>query len=64
MPSSEDIMEAEHMVRQWYAKRLKDSHPDWPKSALDAVLNHTSYQEMRDTYVQETGAYTGPYSAL
>jgi hypothetical protein len=64
MPSSDECYEAAQKVREWYYERLKSSYPHWPKHAIDRAFQLTSYDVMRNTYVAETGAYTGPYSPL
>lgn len=64
MPSSEECHEAADNVRNWFYKKLKADHSDWPESAVVSVFAATDYSIMLERYCKETGAYRGPYSPL
>ena len=63
MPTAEEMVKAQEHVREWYRKYLIRVHGNNP-TLIDLVMQRSTYDQIREIYVRETGAYSGPYSAI
>lgn len=64
MPSTEECIEAQNRVEDWYLNHLRKTYPGVSTELLYELCRRTSYSEKRDLYVKKTKAWDGPYSAL
>ena len=64
MPSSDEIFQKQAEVREWYVVRWLMEKHGYPRFTAEQTALLIPYETQRETYIKETGAYTGPYSAL